>query len=353
MQEAISGQVGRVRRNVVLFLGLIGMAFIAIASDGSAVVPSHLDMSKNPYGCAACHKGHGRRGTAMLRKSVPGLCFNCHSAGGDGPVSASSDVYSAMFRRYKHPVADTARFHKDGEKMPEQNGGRPRHVSCIDCHNVHISDKDAPMQGVPGIDRKGMKKQTAEKESEICYRCHADSVNRPYESRNTREEFDPANESYHPVERTAKGLSVSLKPGMSGKTIGCADCHHPHGSEYPAMLRANYNLTDGPEMPYSYAICYSCHRRENILSDQGFKEHKRHIVFASASCATCHRAHGSRNNKRLIEFDLNLVRPNKLGALNYSKIGTTSTCSLSCHNVEHNGDQIEKMGGKIRKNMKK
>lgn len=329
---------------VLLFVALFVAADMVAAAPKDAI-PTHLDNSVNEFGCGACHKGHGRPGTAMLRKTVPELCFNCHSPMGDGPLSASSDVYSSQFLRYKHPVLDTASRHRADEKIPE-DAAQPRHVSCLDCHNTHASLKDNALEGAIGLDKKGLKIKVADTESEVCYRCHADSMNKPFISKNTREEFDPSNASFHPVERTARGLSPSLKPGLSGKTILCTDCHHPHGSEYPAMLRYNYTLTDGPEMQYSYEACYSCHRRDNILSDQGFKSHRKHIVFGNTSCATCHRAHGSANNKRLIEFNQTIVRPNKTGAMNYSKVGEFSSCSLNCHGVEHDGDKIEVVSGK-------
>ncbi len=333
-----------VKRSSYFLVALMVVAFGGSVDEAGAAkkggTPTHLDNSINEFGCGACHKGHGRPGTAMLRKTVPDLCFNCHSPIGDGPLTASSDVYSSQFRRYKHPIVDTAMQHRADEKFPEE-AAQPRHISCLDCHNTHALLKDNVLEGSIGLDRKGLKKKVAETESEVCYRCHADSLNKPFGSKNIREEFDPSNTSYHPVDNTARGLSPSLKPGLTGKTIVCSDCHHPHGSEYPSMLRYNYILTDGPEMPYSYEICYSCHKRDSILADQGFKGHRKHIVTAGTSCATCHRAHGSQSNKRLIEFNRTVVRPNRMGALNYSKVGDFSSCSLNCHGVEHTGDKIE------------
>lgn len=339
MDSAINKIAGISARLFIIMTVLAGIVSLAA---GASITSTHLDLSVNEFGCGACHKGHGRPGSAMLRKDVPELCFNCHSPMGDGPVRASSDVYSAMFKRYKHPVIDTARYHRGNEKMPEETGAKPRHISCLDCHAPHAVGKENVLQGAPGYDRRGTKKDVAENESEVCYRCHADSVNKPFSSRNTREEFSVSNVSFHPVEKTSKGLSVSLKSGMSGKTITCSDCHHPHGSEYPYMLRYNYMATNGPESQYSYELCYKCHKRDSILSDQSFKGHRKHIVLASTSCATCHRAHGSTNNKRLIEFNTTVVRPNRAGAQTYSKIGESSSCSLNCHGVEHDGDRIER-----------
>jgi len=48
-------------------------------------------------------------------------------------------------------------------------------------------------------------------EYELCFRCHADSnyaatnyVNRQFVENNTRMEFDPVNQSYHPLENIVR-----------------------------------------------------------------------------------------------------------------------------------------------------
>jgi hypothetical protein len=45
-----------------------------------------------------------------------------------------------------------------------------------------------------------------------------------------------------------------------------------------------------------------------------------------------------QNNAHLLDFDVNVVRPNARGLRQYaSRGGSSGTCSLSCHGVEHDG----------------
>jgi predicted CXXCH cytochrome family protein len=306
-------------------------------------VPSHSDKFKVNEGCGACHSGHGRRNTPMLRKTVPGLCYDCHGAAGSSlSGTASTEVYYEMRKRYRHQVEETSRYHKKNEVLPEKRPSEPRHVSCLDCHDAHVSEKSDPTKGVMGYDGRGKLKSRSDRISEICYKCHSDSRNRPFDSPDTLQDFDSSNASYHPVEKSAKLRSVSLIPELSGKTIECSDCHNPHGSEYEHMLRHNYRTADGAESQAAYALCYSCHRRDSILSDRGFRYHKQHIVFAGASCKTCHSAHGSNRNARLISFNSSVVKQSRSGMLQYVSTGKDADCYLSCHGAEHNGNNVAK-----------
>ncbi|HEB02383.1 MAG TPA: hypothetical protein ENI12_04040 [Nitrospirae bacterium] len=44
----------------------------------AAGIKSHMDIVINPDECMSCHAGRGISGTALLRHSREGLCFNCH-----------------------------------------------------------------------------------------------------------------------------------------------------------------------------------------------------------------------------------------------------------------------------------
>lgn len=309
-----------------------------------AELPSHSDNFKVSNGCSACHSGHGRVGTPMLRKMVPELCYDCHGMGQSGlSLIASTQVYFDSQKRYRHPVNDTARYHNKNEILPEKSPSDPRHVSCLDCHSPHISEKREPTRGATGFSAFGAKKKKADRISEICYKCHADNMNKPFGSPDTVQDFEQASTSYHPVERIGRDRSISVISEMAGKNIECTDCHSPHGSDYEFMLRYNYRATDGAESMTAYELCYKCHRRDSILSDQGFLQHKKHVVFANTSCKTCHNAHGSRYNSRLIEFNTSVVKPAKNGQLQYLKSGKEISCYLNCHGAEHKGNTIEKV----------
>lgn len=302
---------------------------------------THLNKSKIKGGCNVCHDASGKGKAGMLRDRPVELCLKCHGPSGKPEERAMSNIFSLLIKRSNHPVIETSKYHLKNEALPERDPSMPRHVSCLDCHSAHLTRPGKVLEGKRGVDISGMRKARAEKESEVCYNCHSDSANLPYESSNIRLAFDPANASYHPVERAAKGRSVSLFREISqGSFITCTHCHEPHGSDYPPLLRANYNMTDGAESTYAYELCYTCHDRGSILANESFKGsapnpnygHKEHIVYQRISCFTCHASHGSNVNPNLIEFDPSVVT----GARQYLDYQSgRAQCTLTCHGKAH------------------
>lgn len=329
----------RAQKSLVLILLTIAVLVGPVGMNGVyAEKASHFDKAKNQFGCSACHSGHGKKGTPMLRKFVPDLCFDCHSPFGEVLTSASTDIYYEFQKPHKHPVKETAQFHRSNEILPEESVVAPRHVSCLDCHNHHLSEKSNPIKGVKGMSASKVKGK-AKSTSEVCYKCHADSANRPPESTNVLYDFDPGNTSFHPVEMKSKGKSISIISGAAQMKIECTDCHEPHGSDHDKLLILNYDRYDGVESPYAYELCYLCHRRESILNNESFKGneatdygHKEHVVYQQAVCNACHAPHGSRDNQSLIRFDPDTVS----GTMLYTPIGGgRATCVLTCHDKAH------------------
>lgn len=175
-----------------------------------------------------------------------------------------------------------------------------------------------------------------------------------------------------------------------GLRIFCSDCHNsddsresggtgpngPHGSIYFHILERRYefsmvapgngfpvtgpgspitntfvnpSLVGGNTNPGPYALCAKCHDLNNILQDLSFKPgstgqggHFTHISQYGISCSVCHSAHGmgslsaSVTGERMVNFDLNVVAPNKTSPITYNR--TTNTCVLACHGYYHNSD---------------
>lgn len=325
------------KRILILIILLLMPVFVFALSKEDF---THLNAMKIKKGCNACHTGSRAKGPSMLIERPEELCFRCHGPKGGPDERAKSNIFSLLIKRSNHPVIETSKYHLSNEELPERDPSMPRHVSCLDCHNAHLTRPGNRHAGIRGTALSGMRKARAEKESEVCYNCHSDSANLFYESSNIRLAFDPANASYHPVERAAKGRSQSLFRDISqGSFITCASCHEPHGSDYPPLLRVNYNMTDGAESTYAYELCYACHNRDSILSNQSFKGstikdygHKEHIVYQRTSCFTCHASHGSNVNPNLIEFNPSVVT----GARQYLDYqGGRAQCNLTCHAKVH------------------
>jgi len=340
-EESIS-VTGRGRSGRILMSVFCVAAFLFAASGAFSIEPTHLGIANNPVGCEACHQGHGKRGTAMLRSAKSEVCFTCHGpSGGVGRIRAKTDMSTVFNKRYKHPVLETSMYHSPGEDLPEQNSASPRHVACDDCHKVHLAEAGNSLKGVRGYTKTRTRQREAKEEYELCYECHADSVNLPYTSKNKKNEFDSANASFHPVEGPGRSTAVpSLLPPLNIRsTITCTDCHGnddvygpkgPHGSSYEFMLKKRHTKTESSESPQAYELCYSCHNRDSILINASFKSHKEHIVYQHVPCSACHTSHGSVQNANLIQFDSTFTGYVPMPTYMTSK-GGKPLCFLKCH----------------------
>lgn len=326
--------------------------------------------------CLNCHKPHAAGGRQRLLNFTveESNCSSCHNAN-----VAQKNILNEFNKFSRHPIASTTGVHDPQEPAVVS----ARHVECYDCHNPHAARVGAgtppgPLTGVRGVGATGSEVNPATREYEICFRCHADSPNKPaprttrqIAQTNVRLEFDTANPSYHPVAGPGKNPNVpSLAGAPAGLTvssiIGCTDCHNndtgpkaggvgpngPHGSAYAPLLVRQYLTADRTtESAAAYALCYNCHNRASILGNQSFPLHSFHVGSGggfgggrvNAPCNVCHDPHGisitqgnSVNNSKLINFDRSVVSPNFMGDLRFQSTGTfAGNCSLSCHGTQH------------------
>ncbi len=322
-------------------LAAVAITLLCSVMATAAGRPSHLDRTKNPSGCSGCHKGHGKKGTAMLNAATYELCFSCHGGAGIGRGGfARTDIAAVFNKRYHHPVVETSMYHNQGEELPEKSPSAPRHVACQDCHSVHVTEPGDTMKHVGGH-KKGIAREVeAAEEYEICYKCHSESANLPVGYRNKADEFDTNNPSYHPIEASGRNVRVPslLPPYDVSSVIKCSDCHGnndkfgpkgPHGSDYEFMLKGQYVTTESAESPNAYELCYSCHDRKSILRNETFQKHNEHIVFYHAPCAACHTSHGSRTNRHLVDLS-RFAAPTSMPSYMPSSNGRPY-CYLTCH----------------------
>lgn len=354
----------------------------------------YTDVASN--GCESCHKPHSAAtGQRVLKGQEEATCGTgagqqCHGANN----VADYNIAAEFNKTYSHPTyRTTPSAHDESEspsnatfRMPEDSPAAERHAECPDCHNAHSAygfSATAPkapgaLSGMWGIDTNGNQVQPAGNppsvnEYEICYKCHADSANKPqvsggpwppYPTRqivqfNMRLMMDPTNPSFHPVEGPGRNSFVPslIFPWTTSSRLYCTDCHNndalaagggprgPHGSNYKHILERRYDMEAEytTESATNYALCYKCHDRQNIQDDRSFKKHKLHIVDVRASCSICHDPHGisltqgnSANNNHLINFDLRFVTPSGSGILRFDDLGIgRGRCYLTCHGENH------------------
>ncbi len=352
--------------------------------------------------CLNCHKPHSAGGRARLLNSAveETNCSVCHNS-----HVAQKDIMTEFNKFSHHPITSTSGVHDPKEPAVVA----ARHVECYDCHNPHAAKSAAtgnlagPLTGVRGVNAGGTEVNPVTREYEVCFRCHADSTNKPAArtarvlvQTNVRLEFATANPSYHPIEGAGKNANVPSLAGApaglsTSSTINCTDCHNndggpkagatgpngPHGSQYAPLLVRQYITADPTvESPATYALCYNCHNRSSILGNQSFPRHSFHIgggtrmgggggggmggggggggmATVNAPCNNCHDPHGisvtqgnSTNNSKLINFNTGQVSPSSSNILRYESTGTFSgRCYLTCHGMNHNPCTYGAAGG--------
>ena len=211
---------------------------------------------------------------------------------------ATKNVATEFTKASVHPVTLTSGVHDPTEDAINS----PRHVECVDCHNPHatrnatatVPAAPGSLNAVRGVNSGGAVIQMLQNEYELCFRCHGDSgnrgparVTRQFVETNTRQEFNPANTSFHPVVAAGRNASVPslLPPWTTAGLTYCGDCHNnnqgpgagagntgpkgPHGSVYTPILERQLLLTDLTAYSQdNFALCFKCHSSAVVVSEQ-------------------------------------------------------------------------------------
>ena len=342
----------------------------ANVSGSSGVTWPYSTVAENA--CRSCHRPHtaGGHERLLILDSEEENCLDCH----DGQI-ARTNIEAELNKMTAHDPRLYLHIHDPVEPAASTQA----HVECADCHNAHAVTQEPGLPGyipigatlrkVRGVSSGGAPLLEAQYEYEVCFRCHADTavqvsgrIHRRSDVPNLRLRFGAGNPSYHPVIAPATSTdTVSLIPGLPhGSMLRCTDCHNnnqgrraggsgpdgPHGSSYGFLLERNYTVHDDvAESAFEYAMCYKCHRRNSILADESFSEHRKHIVEERTPCSACHDPHGvsltgggGSDYTHLINFDVAIVQPRN-GVLRFTDLGHfAGSCTLICHGENHNNE---------------
>ena len=239
------------------------VAFAALAQFASISVQAadapgaEIKLPERDKVCTACHNESWRTPVLSIYQTKHGVaadsrtpgCQSCHGASEGHLKQGSGTSPDIVFKKGPFKASDdrvrsgqcltchkgTARSRWDGSSHPNNQ------VACNDCHKVH-----APS------DRTLTKKT----QTEVCFTCHK--------------------------EQRAASLKISTHPIQQGKVV-CSDCHNPHGSTGPSMVKRNtINET-----------CWTCHAEKRgpfLFEHQPVVE----------NCAVCHAVHGSNISPMMI-----------------------------------------------------
>lgn len=249
-------------------------------------------------GCSSCHTPHNVQGQNSLLRAVDDqVCLTCHNGSSNISPPTSNVLAEMVAPKYSHSFSPGNTPHRAHEgALLNQN----RHVTCVDCHNPHSSNRVATFPAAPTI----RPSQTlvmgisatdgvtvvnpAVNEYENCLRCHGTStakqsrVNFGYLPLRVASASDPLNvipefssfaTSSHPVfhDRSSTFPQPSLRSNLldlDGRTLGrsmgarilCTDCHNsddnrefggngpngPHGSKFVHILERRYEFSQAP-----------------------------------------------------------------------------------------------------------
>ncbi len=311
----------------------------------------------NGSDCAACHAAHRGQQSDLVDTAgaEAAVCYVCHAPGG-----GASDVRTALTATNANDVASDAFF-----SHPVGGATGTAADTCSECHNPHLSGSGRPVQSTTGWTAEGpiaaaegvtprnggpgdapaytaRSTPTLTYEYELCLRCHS-AAEGPLPSRDAAHpswwaldagvEFNPANNSYHPVEAAGRNVSAQMAASLAGtspfkawdfqvdSTIRCASCHGDpstvnqvasgtpltpdadaseatHGSPNRGILTAPYRDRDlkaaGESYdPEDFALCYLCHAERPFVDgnvdpsapDTAFPLHGFHIAGADVQAA--------------------------------------------------------------------
>jgi len=270
----------------------------------SRVTTSSRQASLGPYprvaqnGCSSCHAQHNVQGQNSLLRAVDDqTCLNCHNGSSNISPAISNVLAEMVAPKYGHAFSVGNTPHRPHEAvLLNQN----LHVTCVDCHNPHSTNRVATFTAAPtirpsqtmvtGISATDGKTvvSPAVNQYENCLRCHGTSTGKkssvnfgylPYrvvsasDRLNVIPEFSSFATSSHPAfhDRSSVFPQPSLRSNLlnlDGRALGrsmgarilCSDCHNsddnrefggngpngPHGSIFAHILERRYEFSQAP-----------------------------------------------------------------------------------------------------------
>jgi len=316
----------------------------AITATPLAVEPHNNFMSATTDECATCHRSHTAK--SMGLRNLTGeeqVCFSCHTSGGTATnVQPAFTLKSNTATRFfSHGVSSTVNVHNSSENNGGDFGTSKRHVECEDCHSPHSSARTAsglvvaaPAAQQEIFDSSGIDPQwtvagaptsftwmtTAEREYQVCFKCHSsfvatlptyapDGYNgdisayvlnglakltsanpaQVRDSRDLAQEFNSYQVSFHPVAAVGRNRNmpagsfvVDANNWSQDSILYCTDCHDnasaptngsgPHGSpllhlldgssEYITKTDPAKSCAPGgcPSIHTTGELCFKCHQ---------------------------------------------------------------------------------------------
>jgi|GEM_PF-3813394 len=181
--------------------------------------------------CLLCHSVHyGKNEQLLVRKTATEVCYICHDTAGSG----SKYNTQSWFEDPETTAIHYTRFGDTG-------------IYCTDCHTPH---RDAGERASLLKDFSTEGTETTPLPESFCFHCHGAS-----------QTTLPAYLVIKEASYTA-GIHYQALPGpSSGNGITCLQCHLPHASVQPTLMRG------GTEE----SACIACHKGEGVSPESGIR----------------------------------------------------------------------------------
>ncbi len=304
-------QAKELRRYVpVLFL----VPFVIVLLAGSQPDPSAGDYPRETETCLTCHEGMADSLALtphrVARESDQGAdvrvaCTDCHRGDSrhyeEDPEQYPMPVPAALSAAVEGKICSTCHLNSHQQNMMEKNVHARSDVNCSGCHSVHASTQ-------PPLLRKA--------QPDLCLGCHTAVGNqfaKPFRHpvddgvMNCADCHKTLDAGSRDMSRNGSEMCTSCHGEFQGPfpyehqaTVdysteegGCMNCHDPHGSYLPRMLKQPY------EAP-NFQLCKQCHTvpLHQMNSHHGTR-------WADIPCNDCHvDIHGSYTSRNFLSESL-------------------------------------------------
>jgi DmsE family decaheme c-type cytochrome len=237
----------------------------SLAQEAKPAAPEEKAAFVGSEVCATCHEDIGKAFTQSRHGAVDKsdkhgftgrACESCH-----GPGSKHVETLAAADIRNPAKIspAEADRTCLTCHRNQPTVAGRLQAsharnaISCTACHSIHAHGPDGVVARKP-----------AEVNAQ-CEGCHID---------------------------VKAAFTQPFKHRLPENAMTCVDCHNPHGSLKPGLMRMAAGNEPG---------CFKCH------GDKRGPFTFEHAPVREEGCQSCHVAHGSANAKMLIRQEVRLV----------------------------------------------
>ncbi len=187
-------------------------------------------------GCETCHNAHTAERASLLIEPIPQLCLECHDA-------------------------------DDADLTEKHLGADLRSIHCMSCHDPHGSSE-------PALIATG---SLHEPFTDDCTTCHEDGANQILEQGSR----DLCYMCHTEIEDFVQQAAVPHEAMDIGE---CIDCHSPHASRQPKLIKARGGR-----------VCTACHDDKEATDPDQVS----HGAIEWIGCHSCHLPHGGDSENLL------------------------------------------------------